>query len=105
MVRHLLCQKLEALVLAGAFVGLAEKRVEGLVAGARQGAGVAGDCERGDLHHALVGVVQTSRLVQQFGVLELFAQPLEDVERLIQGHRHADLGQVFADVPTEEVPQ
>lgn len=43
--------------------------------------------------------------VQQVAVLQLLAQSLEGVERLVELHGHGDFGQVFADVVSQDVPQ
>lgn len=44
-------------------------------------------------------------LVQEAAVLQFLAEPLQRVERLVELHGHRHLGQVFADVVTEDIPQ
>ena len=62
-------------------------------------------CERCRPHHALVGVIRVGGLVQQLGVLQLLAHVLQRVERLVQLHRHGHLGQIFANIVPQDVPQ
>ena len=50
-------------------------------------------------------VLCVSSPVQQLAVLQLLTQSLQGVERLIKLHRHRHLGEVFADVVPENVPQ
>lgn len=57
------------------------------------------------IHHALVGVRGLVCGVQQVAVLQLLTQPLQGVERLVELHGHGDLGQVFADVVPQDVPE
>ena len=56
-------------------------------------------------HHALVGVLGVIGRVQKLTVLQLLAQPLQGVERLVQLNGHGHLGQVLANVVPEDVPQ
>jgi len=46
-----------------------------------------------------------SYLVNQDLTNQLFAESLQNWKGLIQGDRHGDFGQVFADVSAEEVPK
>lgn len=43
--------------------------------------------------------------VQQAAVLQLLTQPLQSVEWLIEVHWHGHLGQVLANVVSQDVPQ
>lgn len=56
-------------------------------------------------YHALAGVGHAAGLVQEVAILQLLAESLQRVERLVELHRHRHLGQVFADVVAEDVPQ
>lgn len=56
-------------------------------------------------HHAFKRILCVSSPVEQLTVLQLLTQSLQGVERLIKLHRHRHLGQVFADVVPEDVPQ
>lgn len=56
-------------------------------------------------HHALVRVLGLVGGVQQLTVLQLLAQPLQGVERLIELYWHGHLGQVLTDVVPQDVPQ
>lgn len=57
------------------------------------------------LHHAFKGILCLSSLVQQLAVLQLFTHTLQGVEGLVELHWHGHLGQVFADVVPQDVPQ
>lgn len=56
-------------------------------------------------HHPLQGAGHLGGLVQELAVLQLLAEPLQRVERLVELHRHGHLGQVLADVISQDVPQ
>lgn len=56
-------------------------------------------------YHALAGVSHTAGLVQEAAILQLLTEPLQCVERLVELHRHRHLGQVFADVVTQDIPK
>lgn len=56
-------------------------------------------------YHALAGVSHAAGLVQEAAVLQLLAEPLQRVERLVELHGHRHLGQVFADIVAEDIPQ
>lgn len=56
-------------------------------------------------YHALAGVSHAAGLVQEAAILQLLAEPLQRVERLVELHGHRHLGQVFADVVSENIPQ
>lgn len=56
-------------------------------------------------YHALAGVGHAAGLVQEVAILQLLAESLQRVERLVELHGHRHLGQVFADVVAEDVPQ
>lgn len=56
-------------------------------------------------HHTLEGVGRVGSLLQQLAVLQLLAHPLQGVERLVELHGHLHLGEFFADVVPEDVPQ
>lgn len=67
---------------------------------------VDGDGEGRDPGHAVqVRHLRGSGLVQQLGVLQFLAQPLERGQRLVQRHGHRDLGKVLPDVLAQQVPQ
>lgn len=53
-------------------------------------------------YHSLVGVVGAVGDVQQFGVLELLTDALQEVERLVESGGHGDAGQVLPDVVVED---
>lgn len=56
-------------------------------------------------YHALAGVSHAAGLVQEAAVFQLLTEPLQCVERFVELHGHGHLGQVFADVVAEDVPQ
>lgn len=56
-------------------------------------------------HHPLQGAGHLGGLVQELAVLQLLAEPLQRVERLVELHRHGHLRQVLADVISQDVPQ
>lgn len=56
-------------------------------------------------YHALAEVSHAAGLVQEVAVLQLLTEPLQRVERLVELHRHRHLGQVFADIVAEDIPQ
>lgn len=56
-------------------------------------------------HHTFKRVLCVGSPVQQLAVLQLLAQPLQGVERLVELHRHRHFGEVFADVVPEDVPK
>lgn len=60
---------------------------------------------RGRGYHALAGVSHPAGVVQEAAVLQLLAEPLQGVERLVELHRHRHLGQVFAYIVAEDVPK
>jgi len=55
-------------------------------------------------YHALVRVGRAAGHVQQLAVLQLLAEPLQRVDRLVELHGHRHLGQVLADVVAQDVP-
>lgn len=69
VMRHLLGDETEALVLPHALVRLSQQGIERLVARAAVRARVRRNGERGDVHHSLVRIVDFRRLIQQLGVL------------------------------------
>lgn len=56
-------------------------------------------------YHALVRVLGLVGGVQQLTVLQLFTQPLEGIDGLIELYRHGHLGQILPDVVPQDVPQ
>lgn len=56
-------------------------------------------------HHPLQGAGHPRGLVQQLAVLQLLAQPLQRVQRLVEFHRHGHLRQVLPYVISQDVPQ
>lgn len=56
-------------------------------------------------HHPLQGTGHARSLVQQLAVLQLLAEPLQGIQRLVQLHGHGHLGQILPDVVAEDAPQ
>lgn len=56
-------------------------------------------------YHSLIGVIRLRGLVQELAVLHFFTEVLQCVEWFVELHRHGDLGQVFANVVSQDIPQ
>lgn len=69
------------------------------------GAWTAGQRRGPSPHHPLQGTGDARGLVQQLAVLQLLAEPLQRVQRLVQLHGHGHFGQVLPDVIPQDVPQ
>lgn len=52
--------------------------------------------------HSLVGILNVVGDVQQVCVLQLFTEPLQQRQRLIESHWHGHSGQVFANVVVQD---
>ncbi|GIX60764.1 terminase, putative [Babesia caballi] len=102
VVADLLANEVEPAV--GELVGLAEQGVERLV-GATHSGTVGGDTEQSDVGHAIDGVLQLGRGVEELAVLEDLAVALQRGGGLVQADGHADAGEVLADEVLQNGPE